>query len=109
MGITSDVVEETPYEEIIEPTCPSCRQSVPWEIDVCPHCGYQFKGKVKPKEAPKAVAKRRKRGKKGTVVAAASVIAMGILAFLSVEYWPPAALILLLAIVVMVVMAAAPE
>lgn len=109
MGITSDVVEETPYEELIEPTCPSCRQLVTWEEKVCPHCGYQLKVEAEPKVAPKAVVKRRKKGKKGTVVAAASVAAMGILTFLSIEYWPPAALILLLAIVVIVVMAVAPE
>ena len=109
MGITSDVIEETPYEDIIEPTCPSCRQEVPWGTEVCPHCGYHFKGMTVVEEAPKAVKTKRRKGKTGTVIAASSIVIMGILTLLSLEYFPILALGTILVIILLVVMAAAPE
>lgn len=110
MVVTSEVIEETPYDEIIEPTCPSCRQRIPWDVDVCPHCGYQITGKVKPKEAPKVVApaRRRRKGKRGNIVAAGSIVVLGLTTILTWEYIPGAMLIPILMIVALIVLSAAP-
>jgi hypothetical protein len=37
------MVEETPYDELIDETCPSCRRTVPPGTTKCPHCGYQIR------------------------------------------------------------------
>lgn len=108
MVVTSEVVEETPYDELIEPTCPSCRQTIPWDVDVCPHCGHQLKGEAKPKEAPRAVAPARRRGKRGNIVAAVSIVVLGLATILTWEYIPGAMLIPLIMIVAMIVLSAAP-
>jgi len=41
-------VEERPYNEIIDETCPSCRQGIPLGSKVCPECGYR----IRPEEVP---------------------------------------------------------
>ncbi len=108
MVVTSDTIKERSYEELIDPTCPNCRQTIPWDTDVCPHCGWQIKKGV-PAEAPKLAVPTVKKGiKKGNVLAAASVIILGLLGLGSVEYFPPATLICLLMIVVIITQAAAP-
>jgi hypothetical protein len=37
------MVEETPYDEIIEETCPSCRRIVPEGTIACPNCGFKLR------------------------------------------------------------------
>ena len=108
MVVTSEVIEETPYDELIEPTCPSCRQRIPWDVDVCPHCGYQMKGEAKPKEAPKAVARARRKGKRGNIVAAGSIVVLGLTAILTLEYIPGAMLIPIVMIIILIALSAAP-
>jgi len=108
MVVTSDTIKEKSYEEIITPTCPYCRHTIPWDTDVCPYCGWQIKKGV-PAETPKLAVPKVKKGiKKGNVLAAASVIILGLLGLGSVEYFPPATLICLLMIVVIITQAAAP-
>ena len=108
MVVKSDVIEERPYEELMSPTCPNCRMEIPWDVDVCPYCGWQIKKGV-PAEAPKLAVPTVKKGiKKGNVLAAASVIILGLLGLGSVEYFPPATLICLLMIVIVIIQAAAP-
>jgi len=41
------MVEEIPYDELIDETCPSCRQTVPLGTTKCPHCGYQIREEKK--------------------------------------------------------------
>ena len=107
MVVTSDVVEEKPYQEILDKTCPSCRRTIPWDAEVCPQCGYRMKGEAKPEVKPKPAAPKKKR-KKGNVVAGVSVIILGLLAVGSYEYFPPATVIALIMIIAMISMAAAP-
>lgn len=35
---------ETPHDQLIDQTCPSCRHTVPQELEFCPKCGYQIRG-----------------------------------------------------------------
>lgn len=109
MVVTSDVIEEKPYEELISPTCPNCRLEIPWDADVCPHCGWQIREGAAAAAAPKPAAVRAKKGKKGTAVAAGSVIALALLTLGSAYYWPPAAILTILAIVGVIAIAAAPS
>jgi len=37
------MVEEIPYDELIDETCPSCRHTVPPGTTKCPNCGYQIR------------------------------------------------------------------
>ncbi|MDH7508198.1 MAG: zinc ribbon domain-containing protein [Methanomassiliicoccales archaeon] len=45
-------MEERPYDEIIDATCPSCRHAVPMDANVCPYCGYVIKPEVAKAAAP---------------------------------------------------------
>jgi len=47
-------LEERPFDEIIDATCPSCRGAVPPDANVCPHCGYKIRPEAaKPAPPPK--------------------------------------------------------
>ena len=48
------MVEETPYDEIIEETCPSCRHTVPQGTATCPNCGFHIREEPSPETAKKA-------------------------------------------------------
>lgn len=37
------MVEETPYDQLIEETCPNCRHTIPQGLEFCPKCGYQIR------------------------------------------------------------------
>lgn len=41
------MVEEIPYDELIDETCPSCRHTVPSGTTKCPNCGYQIREEPK--------------------------------------------------------------
>lgn len=60
------MVEETPYSEIIEETCPSCRHNVPQGTAVCPNCGFQIREEPKPAAAPKAAPSKVKQVQQAT-------------------------------------------
>jgi hypothetical protein len=109
MVVTANAIEEKSYEELIDPTCPNCRMTIPWDVDVCPHCGWQIREGEAPKEAPKPAAPVSKsKIKKGNVIAAGSVIALAALALGSWKYFPPAAILCLIALVAVIAQAAAP-
>lgn len=48
-------MEERSFDELIDPTCPSCRHAVPMNASTCPKCGYKLK--VEGKKTPAAEAK----------------------------------------------------
>jgi len=45
------MVEEIPYDEIIDETCPSCRMTIPLGTSKCPHCGYQIREEAEVEKA----------------------------------------------------------
>ncbi len=51
------MVEERPYSEIIDETCPSCRHGIPLSSTVCPNCGYR----IRPEEEEPEVEKKKKK------------------------------------------------
>ncbi|MDD1768380.1 MAG: zinc ribbon domain-containing protein [Methanomassiliicoccales archaeon] len=36
-------MEERSFDEVVDATCPSCRQAVPAAANVCPNCGYRLR------------------------------------------------------------------
>jgi len=82
------MVEEIPYEEIIDETCPSCRQTVPRGSVVCPHCGYRIREEVAPPaakvRAPAPTPVRTATNKAG--IAGVLIIVSGILALVMGAY-----------------------
>jgi len=100
-----EIIEEIPYDEVIMPTCPSCRMTVPFEARTCPHCGYPIvegekKKEVEVKEAAPAPKKRKDLGKKG--IAAGSIIVLALLGLLSAVYFPPAIMLVILVMVILI-------
>lgn len=77
------MVEEIPYDEIIEETCPSCRHTVARGTEVCPNCGYRIRGE-EPPEPPrrrevdevKAEVTRERAGLGGVLIIASGFLAV---------------------------------
>jgi len=100
------MVEEIPYDELIESTCLNCRRGIPRDVSVCPHCGYHIESGVRPKVKVKAAV--AKKGKKGTVLAGASILILAALTVASWEYCPVAFLIPLVVLVILICISASP-
>ncbi len=47
-------MEERSFDELIDPTCPSCRHAVPMDASTCPNCGYKLKVEAKKTAAAEA-------------------------------------------------------
>lgn len=82
------MVEEIPYDEIIDETCPSCRYTVPRGSSVCPYCGYRIREEKKPEslkpgKIPTAPA-RTSGGRAG--LAGILILISGILALITGVY-----------------------
>jgi hypothetical protein len=83
------MVEETPYSEIIEETCPSCRHTVTQGTAVCPNCGFQIREEPKPALTPKAAPPKAERVQQFTEKAAFGgwlILISGILAVITGIY-----------------------
>lgn len=65
-------MEERPYSEIIDETCPSCRHGIPLSSKVCPDCGYR----IRPEEEP-AVEEKKKKPERPRVSYASSKAGFG--------------------------------
>jgi len=82
------MVEEIPYDEIIDETCPSCRHTVPRGSGVCPYCGYRIREEEKPESRevgePPKVSVRTSGGRAG--LAGALILVSGILALITGIY-----------------------
>ena len=83
------MVEETPYDEIIDETCPSCRHTVPQGTTVCPNCGYQIREEPKKAPAPKkgVPASVTRDGLSKPEFGGVLIIVSGILAIVNGLYW----------------------
>ncbi|MEM2943591.1 MAG: zinc ribbon domain-containing protein [Methanomassiliicoccales archaeon] len=71
-------MEERPYNEIIDATCPSCRHGVPMDANVCPYCGYR----IKP-EAAKTVPTAKEKPPSGVKPITAKPVVGGVLIIIS--------------------------
>lgn len=104
-----DVIEDTPYEEIIDETCPDCRMTVPVGTATCPYCGYQIREEaeksrevqVEGKEGP---AKTKRENK--MMAGAGATLSMGALALGSLWVFPPAALLVVVLWIIMIALIA---
>ena len=75
------MVEETPYDEIIEETCPSCRRGVKQGTATCPNCGFKIREKPpssRPAEDRFLAEERAKEraGYAGTLIIISGVLAL---------------------------------
>lgn len=101
-----DVIEDTPYEEVIDETCPNCRMTVPIGTVTCPYCGYQIReGAGKSREVQVEGGEGPKKENK-LMAGAGATIAMGALALGSLWVFPPAALLIVVLWIIMIALIA---
>ena len=79
------MVDEIPYDEVIDETCPSCRRSVPQGTIVCPNCGFQIREEVPgpapvsepaPRASPRSRGGMNKAGFGGTLILVSGILAI---------------------------------
>ncbi|NYT12565.1 MAG: hypothetical protein GKC03_08480 [Methanomassiliicoccales archaeon] len=77
------MVEETPYDEIIEETCPSCRRTVPQGTTKCPNCGFKIREEPPPSKPVKDKFLAEERAKERAGYAGTLIMISGLLAFIT--------------------------
>lgn len=79
-------MEERSYDEVIAPTCPSCRSEVPPDANVCPNCGYRLRAEEKKAGAPPvapAAAPQPRRGRGKSIAGGVLVMISGIIGIIT--------------------------
>lgn len=77
------MVEETPYDEIIEETCPSCRRIVPEGTTTCPSCGFKLREEPSPSKSVKDRFLEEEKAKEMAGYAGILIMISGLLAFIT--------------------------
>ena len=77
------MVEETPYDEIIEETCPNCRRTVPQGTAKCPSCGFKLRDEFPASKPVKDRFLEEERSKERAGYAGIFIIISGLLALVT--------------------------